>query len=101
MEFKGTKEKWFVSQGAVDSNGIISSDEVFNVHSDGDLGMDICAVWKDVADNDTEAKYNALLISKAPEMLKMLEELITLHELGHEIGQYDKARQLIKEATEI
>jgi len=47
------------------------------------------------------AKYNAVLISKAPEMLYMLKELINLHELGHEIGQYDKARELIKEATEI
>ena len=39
--------------------------------------------------------------SKAPEMLEMLKELINLHDLGHEIGQYDKARQLIKEATEL
>jgi len=39
--------------------------------------------------------------SKAAEMLEMLKELINLHDLGHEIGQYDKARQLIKEATEL
>jgi hypothetical protein len=38
---------------------------------------------------------------KYDEMLAMLEELINLHELGHEIGQYDKARQLIKEAKEL
>ena len=44
-----------------------------------------------------ERMYNG----KAPEMLEMLEELINLHELGHEIGQYDKARELIKQATEI
>jgi len=38
---------------------------------------------------------------KCDEMLAMLEELINLHELGHEIGQYDKAKQLIKEAKEL
>jgi hypothetical protein len=38
---------------------------------------------------------------KYDEMLDMLEELINLHELGHEIGQYDKAKQLIKEAKEL
>jgi hypothetical protein len=38
---------------------------------------------------------------KYDEMLAMLEELINLHELGHEIGQYDKAKQLIKEAKEL
>jgi Zn finger protein HypA/HybF involved in hydrogenase expression len=38
---------------------------------------------------------------KYDEMLAMLEELINLHELGHEIGQYDKAKQLIKEAKKL
>jgi hypothetical protein len=40
---------------------------------------------------------------KYDEMLAMLEELVTLHQLGlrHEIGQYDEIKQLIKEAKEL
>jgi hypothetical protein len=40
---------------------------------------------------------------KYDEMLAMLEELVTLHQLGlrHEIGQYDEIKQLIKAAKEL
>lgn len=64
--------------------------------------------WKNNAEEDysktpiSVLKYISILEEqKAPEMLEMLKELINLHELGHEIGQYDKARELVREATEI
>jgi len=39
--------------------------------------------------------------SKAPEMLEMLKILVEQNDLGNQIGQFDLARQLIKEATEL
>lgn len=48
-----------------------------------------------------EAKANALLISKAPEMLEMLEKAMSL--LGN-VGEFEIAKeieQLIKSATEL
>jgi hypothetical protein len=81
--FKGTKGKW-VKNG---KNGI---------HTE----KGIC-----VALSFTEEREaNALLISKAPEMLEMLEIIVNA-DFNDGSWNYqacmDKARQLIKEATEL
>ncbi|MFY7733753.1 MAG: hypothetical protein ACOVSR_09745 [Bacteroidia bacterium] len=49
-----------------------------------------------------DAKANALLISKAPEMLEMLKELHeTLKDFDGWREEFNKIENLIKEATEI
>lgn len=91
MEFKGTKEKWIVE------------------YSDRDNSYDIVTKESFIASTlnaSNESKVNALLISKAPEMLEMLEELLFEIKINDIIptftfnGTIQKAKQLIKEATE-
>lgn len=118
-----TKGKWYVDTEN-GSNNIISSEQSIGIKSEvDDLTWDICAVWTDCGFDDKESKANALLISKAPEMLDMLDELcenlaFQLDRLGV-CGQGDgkgrkadtdsyggtelleRAKQLIKEVTEI
>jgi hypothetical protein len=104
MEFKGTKGKWEFSE-----NG--------GVHVTTNSGM-IC----DLITSSQKDKYNALLISKAPEMLEMLERTkVELSRIkgsmmahpdcteGSEFDDYTSSaqdvenniEQLIKEATEL
>ena len=52
----------------------------------------------DVKSLSHNAIYDALLISKAPEMLEMLEKLVNTYEL---LGISNEVKQLIKEATEL
>lgn len=49
-----------------------------------------------------EAKANAKLISKAPEMLELLKALLTIYHTNDVMTSYDfeKIEKLIKEATE-
>jgi hypothetical protein len=99
MEFKGTKGKWEISTD--NEEGIL----ITSMHPQN---RDIASVWKyDVTFlENQEAKANALLMSKAPEMLEMLQ--IYLADLNNIIPPSDAQRnriqdveQLIKEATEI
>lgn len=93
MEFKGTKGKWNVmSAGGLGVPYIVyTGDETifqcYNTHSNND------------------AKYNAQLISKSPEMFDMIEELIYQFENNNNSSQetdlLNEAKQLIKEATEL
>lgn len=101
MEFKGTKGKWDYEK----------KDQMFSIFKKSTKGKlsdkdnTICGIWS-IKKVD---KANALLISKAPEMLKMLKKLlINIDEL--ELSNNDveiivpimaEAEQLIKEATEI
>lgn len=83
MEFKGTKGKWELSE-----NG--------GVYVTSNIGM-IC----DLVTSSKEDKANALLISKAPEMLEMLKKCkimcdhLNIHHVSNELNA------LIKEATEL
>lgn len=82
MEFKGTKETWFKS-----------SLEIVSMPSQ-------VKIAKVSGANYEEAKANALLISKAPEMLYMLEIVCTeLYKTDNELAT--KVKQLIKEASEL
>ena len=61
----------------------------------GTIGEDDCTVASCCC---REEHANALLISKAPEMLEMLEKLVNTYEL---LGLSNEVKQLIKEATEL
>jgi hypothetical protein len=87
-EFKGTKGKWEVVKYEKNDFSLCRNEIQF-----GDDGECVA----EFVHND----YDALLISKAPEMLEMLEELISanpMHDGWHE--KILKAKQLIKEATQ-
>ena len=80
MKFKGTKEKWEVLEGT-SLIGVKIGHKTFGI------------------DNiNEEAKANALLISKAPEMLEILQSLVSSEMTPLAIRK--QAKQLIKEATE-
>jgi hypothetical protein len=102
MEFKGTKEKWFIDneESHIMTNGIycnvISTEKTISL--------------ADVYGDDEEAQANALLISKAPEMLEMLNNQLefliycrdNMKVLRPVFNQkIVRIKQLIKEATEI
>ncbi|WP_137906106.1 hypothetical protein [Chryseobacterium sp. 2VB] len=101
MEFKGTKGKW-----EADEDHVASLDETVN----GNL---ICVIPEQMYYRSREKwEANALLISRAPEMLEMLNNLVNnrteiLNGLNESKGKYDYewlfngAEKLIKEATEI
>lgn len=100
MEFKVKKGKWRLVTndendlfGGLDNyNKIVSGCEFYD-KDNPNLGFSISAYI---------SKENALLISKAPEMLEMLEKL---RGYGAEYGMpnklYIELEQLIKEATEL
>lgn len=92
MEFKGNKGKW-----RVEDEGTLYCDDIEIVQCWVSLGQTSPTI--------NECKANALLISKAPEMLEMLKELILdLEEVIFPTSMYDtikRTKQLIKEATEL
>jgi hypothetical protein len=90
--FKGTKGKW-IRKEVITDNGFFQKVSV-------DLAESIC----NVTTRDHERSiYNALLISKAPKMLEMLEKLVNeiKSEYKSDNELLEEARQLIKEATEL
>jgi hypothetical protein len=85
MEFKGTKGKW-----EADEDHVATLDE--SIH--GNL---ICVIPDYLyPESQVNWKANALLISKAPEMLEMLKNISS----GQYIDNSD-IKQMIKEATEL
>ena len=93
MEFNGTKGKWEVS---IDNNKIILTDSGAYAPN---------AMHKTIS-TDTELIANALLISKAPEMLDMLQKIniSLLNDYATLLEQIKLRREiekLIKESTEI
>lgn len=85
MEFKGSKGKWEVK----------SNNNYFTITTKDDV---ICSSI--IMDDEDEPIYNALLISKAPEMLEILQSLEN-DDNSIPIGLWDKIQNLIKEATEL
>ena len=84
MEFKGTRGKWEYSYDGFEHCYDIVSDNEF-----------ICTTMS----GNTKAKADALLISKAPEMLELLQSLVSSEMTPLTIRK--QAKQLIKEATEL
>jgi hypothetical protein len=96
-EFKGTKEGW----GKLVHHGDIKKDDCFWIQ----IGKPMEKIIAEVKGihygiDNIEATYNAKLISKAPEMLEMLEKC---ERTLREIHGFDtiEIKNLIKEATEI
>ena len=84
-EFKGTKTEWELLKGT------------------SLLGVQIGKTIFGISNINEVTKANALLISKAPEMLEMISELLKeleFHGYRHSTTIYN-AQNLIKEATEI
>jgi predicted Zn-dependent peptidase len=97
-EFKFTKGKWSANKLSIlnENSRVITQCYLMTFEHDK-RGRQI---------PDTIGYYNALLISKAPEMLEMLQEIITDWEFGNEdnfimANNIDKAKKIIKEATEL
>jgi len=93
-EFKGTKGKW-TSFKPQDGNGFVyvnneylTTGTIATCYGDGE-----------------EPKANALLISKAPEMLQDLIDIVWLIDMGATTEELhkriEKSKQLIKEATQL
>lgn len=96
MEFKGTKGKWFIDE----DKWIVTDDK-------SEFGDIICAPPEEWDLSIIKWNANALLISKAPEMLEMLQMLnnIENEEFCKESFNVEdlkrKLSRLIKEATEL
>ena len=95
-EFKGTKGKWKIKDIKSTLETEINSSEYRIAKVKHYKGKN----FNDPIEK--EAKANALLISKAPEMLEMLNE-ISKSGIGYPNSKinYVIIRQLIKEATEL
>lgn len=101
-EFKGTKGKWNYDDGdnssidmVLDDNSTISVSR-HDRYGDGLVG------------SREEMQANALLISKAPEMLEKLKEILFIVDWSYEawtsndgLNIKEEIEQLIKEATEL
>ena len=116
MEFKGTKGQWFIDYSEQYMNGSNVLCTPISTNQD----INLCDVYGD----DDTAKANTLLISKAPEMLEKLSEIVNIldikctdgcvnktwgdfqngngEDVGLEIDKFIKdTKKLIKEATEL
>ena len=94
MDFKGTKGKWKVFTNAhKECDGEEWGWVGLNTFNSKSINK--CSIhW-----SGKEAKANALLISKAPEMLEILQSLVSSEMTPLAIRK--QAKQLIKEATEL
>ena len=110
MKFKGTKGKWSVGVAPEYNNTLKSA--MIEIHTNN---VWVCKVQNNGIIQSEEGNYNALLISKAPEMLEMLKESTEvikwymenstseLSEPFFNIGanQIEQTGQLINQATEL
>jgi len=82
--FKGTQGKWIAKTQVIIRHGfyIETVDKSFNNSFIGEVGGGLQSI--------TEIQANALLISKAPEMLKMLEAVLYRIDFSEEVWRGDK-----------
>ena len=110
MEFKGTKGKWRIKHSQTkEAFNIIGSiaGEKFKIARCPYINQpNLSKQWN--KKEKQEAKADALLISKAPEMLEILQECRTqlvlctlLDKSGQCSKMVEEIEQLIKEATEL
>ena len=93
MKFKGTKTQWLKSENSIGFVYALNEKKEKNVFS--------LNINNDSKVSDEEIKANALLISKAPEMLEMLKQCFYRLENSNHRDFPNKIKQLIKEATEL
>ena len=94
--FKGTKGKW----KSLSTN---EDREWVNIGSyKGVIARSFYGEMEPIVTKE-EGEFNAFLISKAPEMLEMLENILeeNMTDYGVCLDMKDKIEQLIKEATEL
>ena len=88
--FKGTKGKW-----------VFSDDSVFSLDKAQKTPVEFICNNPEPYDRETRWEANSLLISKAPEMLEMLEKANELLRNYNEFTLSFEIEKLIKEATEL
>lgn len=104
--FKGTKGEWYIEsigKKKWDREFLIRSKTTCNTCNTISNQYHICKSLETAVGYE-QAKANALLISKAPEMLKLLEKLISDYRNDIDYVSSTTANEiqkLIKEATEI
>ena len=96
MEFKGTQGKWVVTPalGTKDNGKPV----FFYIEDQNQMSIAYTIQNKYNGVSEEQEIANALLISKAPEMLEMLKRLI---QPDLDISDLIEAENLIKEATKI
>lgn len=103
MEFKGTKGKWiYHGRGIILNENYILNKDDKKIH----IRCEMLPLEKY---SKIENEHNALLISKAPEMLEMLQKLISHYEdvMNSDYSPFalrsdiDNAKELIKQATKL
>ena len=92
MEFKGTKKKWITEK--FDLEGYEKSILILSKNDNKQIAE---VNFEYLRNNDYV--YNALLISKAPKMLELLQSLVSSEMTPLAIRK--QAKRLIKEATEL
>ena len=92
MDFKGTRGKWRKFQ-LPNGNMKITCDD-WREFAEIEFKH-----WQNTEERRKQCLYNALLISKAPEMLELLQSLVSSEMTPLAIRK--QAKQLIKEATEL
>lgn len=97
MEFKGTRGKWFACCIETSPHYIFAHGGNITIcqpYISQDMGEDLSL---------EEYRANALLISKAPEMLEYLMDALNENKSGEKIsdGWFKNVEQLIKEAIEL
>lgn len=107
IQFKGTKGKWGVGSGNMKDTGV---DEMV-IYPDKDVmlngGYRLIAVISPISQVDNDDMANALLMSKSPEMLEMLQSCVNLLErMNPEKNskcdfKIQEIKQLIKKAKTI
>ncbi len=110
MEFKGTKGPWMLGSDCnIISPVVVERIKQYNNEDLANEDGSIAQCWEDFYDDliipRKESEYNALLISKAPEMLEMLIKISNflksqLDKTNGTINCYNDCITLIKEATE-
>ena len=101
MEFKGTKAPWYINhtRSHIYETKIVCGD--IRIAEAKHYNDEVTDDWKDDPTFE-EGRANALLISKAPEMLEAIETTIEeLAEINALSNLREYLKQLIKEATEI
>jgi len=92
MKFKGTKGKWTICK----KNSLLETDIESDTYRIAEVKHYNAKISNKIDPTQEEGKYNALLISKAPEILEMLELLTNYYSADN----IEKAKKLIEEATE-
>jgi hypothetical protein len=103
MEFRGTREIW--EKDIYTSENGRETIIVRNIDYNGNR-TDIHIRFSAIEETEKETnRANALLISKSPEMLELLIDLVKtwdfVNDEKYHSPNMEKARQLIKEATEL